>query len=319
MDTWLLNQFESGADVLTFNPNPDSPDYNQLLSNGYIADCGPDGGYGRGGRPFYLLYEHVNGAGFEQEKDGRIDMNLATNRQKFEEHLDFMFWNVIWPCQARYVTWNQEALVFLWSMGDMKGDVASLLERLGAKYPVAFVGGVNVLHFPDLHGPEEMRSLRALDIIMEYTLFPVVPTLEEEAAGRILYARMVKMHTRGNLLLGIQVKKWEQEKNGRKRLLVPTMPFAFDDANWRPKRANLPMYPESREEVERFAQRIYEGMRNGTYAPLVGPFAIWDEHFEGGAVTPSLCTPETLDRPGRWVGCGYARSEMMRQFFGRRR
>ena len=314
-DTQLLVQYGSGADVITFNPNTDSPDYNQLLRNGYLADCGLDDKYGHNGRPFYLLYEHVNGTRFvHTREDRRIDMSLTVNRQRFEEDLKFMLESIIVPCQARYVTWNRRALIFLWSMGDMI-YAAPLLEEMRIKYPVAFVGGVNVLHFPSLQGPEDMKSLQALDVIMEYTLYPVVPTPVEATAGRIDYARMVRMHSAGNLHLSFAINEFEKV-TGRKYLLIPTMPFAFDDTKW-PGRTNLPMYALNKREVEDFAKRLYDGMRNGIYSLLIGPFTIWDEYFEGGAVAPSQCTSATLDRPGRFVGCGYTRLAIMEQFFSK--
>ena len=305
----LLDFFGSGADVLEYSPNPDSPDHNRWLTTYFENPACTH-------RPFFLLYEHVNGARFERTReDGRIDMSLAINRQRFEEDLEFMFRNVILPCQARYVTWNRRALIFLWSMGDMI-DAAPLLEEMRIKYPVAFVGGVNVLHFPALQGPENMKSLQALDILMEYTLFPVLPTSEEVTAGRISYARMARMHLEGNLQLRFAIGEFEKNTK-RKRLLIPTMAYAFDDTNY-PRPQNLPMYPESRKEVEDFAQRIKRWMEGGVYTP-VGPFVVWNEYFEGGAIAPSQSLPETLDRPGRWVGCGYTRAQITEQYFGKRR
>lgn len=302
----LLNQGGSGADVLSYNPNPDYPDHNQWMRT-IFHSCG------RPGRAFLLLWEHVHGTRYEPS-DGAKNMSLAVNRQRFEEDLDFMFREVIMRCEGRYVTWDKKAVIFLWSMGDMYGDVASLLDMMRAKYPVVFIGAVNVLHFAS-KGPDELANIRALDGFMEYSLYPVLATPEELVAKSISYERMVRMHSTGIFLLHLKILEWE--KATRKRyLLVSTFQFAFDDTKY-PTRlgVNQPMYPPSQKVLEDFASSIARSEKSGVYISI-GPFVVWDELFEGAAAIPSQCTPETADTPTRFVGCGFYRLQLLKKYFG---
>jgi len=73
------------------------------------------------------------------------------------------------------------------------------------------------------------------------------------------------------------------------------------------------MYPTSRADLFRHAAAIASLM--GTAYDRLGPFAVFSELHEGGAVIESECLPQTEDRPGRYVGCGMARLNILKGFF----
>ena len=301
----ILKQYGSGLDVIQYNPNPESSDHNQLLSSGYLTHRELTN------RPFFLSYEHANGTRFKPADDNGIpkDMNDPHNRQVFREDIDWMVRQIILPNQSRYVTFGGRALIYLWSVAQMSGDFASLLDEMRAAYPVAFLGSVNSLYLPnDL---ENSRSFRSLDGFMEYALFPTA-TSEEKVSGVVEYSRMKSMYAFSYFRIRSVIKRFEEETK-RKYLLVPTMQFAFDDTKW-PGRKNTPMYPKSRAEAEAFAKLLRDSMDAEALSP-VGPFQIINEYFEGNAAAPSRCLQETFDTPSRFIGCGLARLEILKKYF----
>jgi len=74
------------------------------------------------------------------------------------------------------------------------------------------------------------------------------------------------------------------------------------------------MYARGINEVKYHAEMIRNGM--GNIYDLAGPFVVYSELPEGAAVIESQCRPDTLDRPGRWVGCGTARLQILKEYFG---
>jgi hypothetical protein len=302
----LLTQLGSGVDVLEYNPNPSSPDHNNWLRSILRPDVS-------GGRPFYIAWEHVYGTRYVPV-NGSKDMSNPTNRRRFEEDLRFVRDNVILPCQSRYATLEGQPVIYLWSMGDMYGDFGSLLEELRSKYSVRFVGGTNLM-YSEYWGSEYLKNLQGLDGFMEYSLFPSAATPEERAKRAINYSNMVARHKKGTEDLQAAILKFK-ENTGREYYLGSTMQFAFDDTRVvdPQPRGNFPMYPQTVKEVTDFAQRLRDWKSNGIYS--FGPLVIWDEFFEGAAVAPSQCLPETLGRPDRFVGCGYVRPEIVLRYFG---
>lgn len=299
----MLKAYGSGVDVIEYNPNPTNPDHNQILSSGYLSD--PE----FKDRPFFLLYEHVFGTRYILSPDGSINMDLPYNQQVMRDDIDWMFRQIIMPNQSRYVTFDKRAVIYFWSVVSMYGDLGSLLDELRAKYPVAFLGSINLLD----RRVDQEHNFKALDGFMEYGLYPgALPN--ERDGGKISYSRMRQAYSLENFLFGLKVRDWESQLPRRKYLRIPTFQFAFDDTRY-PGRRNTPMYPESKAEVEFWAGLFRDAMRDGAYNNI-GPFVVVNEWYEGAAAGPSQCTPETLDRPGRWIGCGYGRLEILRKYFG---
>jgi hypothetical protein len=285
----LLDEYGSGADVLEYNVNPAYPDHNHWLST-YFRN---------GSRPFFLAYEHVYGTRY-MPADGPKNMDLAINQQIFRADIDFILRNVVLPFRDRYVTHRGRAVIYLWSTVQMEGDFASLLDQMRAKYPVMFIGSINILGMPS--DPKVVRNLQALDGFMEYALV----TND--------YTRMVDGYRESSARWRLAINRFERE-TGKKYLFIPTFQAAYDDSRLIPPRNNPPMYPKTRAEVIRHASAVKSYM--GTTYDRLGPFVVFSELAEGAAVIESECRPETMDREDRYVGCGTARLEIVKQFFGR--
>jgi hypothetical protein len=286
--TWLLDRYGSGADVLEYNPNPAYPDHNQWL-----------GTYFRNGhRPFFLLYEHMNGTRYLPES-GPKNMDFAYNQQVFRSDIDFMVRNVVVPHRDRYVTHNGRAVIFMWAPSQLKGDLATLLDEARAKYPVMFIGSPNLMGIPT--DAQVLRNLAAFDGFMEYALVATD------------YSTMVDTYRANSARWRSMIDRFSAE-NGRRYLFIPTFQAAFDDSRMDPPRGNPQMYPTSRADLYRHAAAIKSFM--GTAYDALGPFVVFSELYEGGAVIESECLPQTEDRPGRFVGCGTARLGILRSFFG---
>ena len=284
-----LDDYGSGADVLEYNVNPAYPDHNHWLST-YFTN---------GSRPFFLQYEHVNGTRYIPG-DGPKNMDLAVNRQIFRGDIDFIVRNVVLRFPDRYVTHHGRAVIYLWSAVQMEGDFASLLDEVRAKFPVMFIGSVNILSVPD--DPRIVRNLKALDGFMEYGLV----TND--------YNRMVDGYRESSARWRLAINQFERE-TGKKYLFIPTFQAAYDDSRLVPARNNPPMYPKTRGDMIRHASAIKSSM--GTTYDRLGPFVVFSELAEGAAVIESECLPETMDTADRFVGCGTARLDIVKQFFGK--
>lgn len=288
-----LNAYGSGADVLELNVCPDNPDYNQWLST-YFGD--------KSTRSFFVLLEHVYGNCNYVEPDGPKNMDLPLNRKAFVDDIDFIFRNVILPNEHRYVTINERAVIYLWSVVQMEGDFAGLLEEVKSKYPVFFIGSVNIIDLPS--GDGFIATLEALDGYMEYVTY--VP---------VYYQRMTNDYAEGVRKLYGHIRKFN-EKTGKEYLIIPTFQFAFDDTKY-PGRNNMPMYPTFfREEVKRYAEWMKGQMGYGKLFNNIGPLIVYDELFEGGAVIESRCFPLSPLQYG-WAGCGTDRLEISFQYFAK--
>jgi hypothetical protein len=286
----LLDRFGSGADVLEYNPNPEYPDHNQWLST-YFRN---------GRRPFFLLYEHINGTRYVPEH-GAKNMDVAYNRQVFRSDIDFMVRNVILPYRDRYVTHDGRAVIFMWSPSQMHGDLASLLDEVREKYPVMFIGSPSLMGIPpDAH---VLRNLAAFDGFMEYGM------VADD------YMKMVNTYREASARWRRMIDQFSQE-NGRKYLFIPTFQAAFDDSRVDPPRSNPQMYPRTRADLFRHAAAIKADM--GVAYDHLGPFVVFSEFYEGAAVIESECLPQTRDLPNRYVGCGTARLEILNTFFPKR-
>ena len=285
----LLDRYGSGADVLEYNVNPAYPDHNQWLTT-YFRN---------GRRPFFLLYEHINGTRYLPES-GPKNMDLAYNRQVFRSDIDFMVRNVIVPYADRYVTHNGRAVIYMWAPSQVKGDLASLLDEARAKYPVMFIGSPNLMGIPT--DAQVLRNLAAFDGYMEYALV---------AAG---YSTMVDTYRANSARWRLTIDRFSKE-NGKRYVFIPTFQSAFDDSRMDPPRGNPQMYPTSRADLYRHAAAIKSFM--GTAYDPLGPFVVFSELYEGAAVIESECLPQTEDRPGRYVGCGTARLGILNSFFGK--
>mgnify|MGYP003392596355 CR=1 FL=1 len=304
----MLMETGSAADVVQYNPNPASPDHNRLLASGYLTDAL----FAR--RPFFLQFEHANATRFDPANDDGVhtkNMSDPANRRVWFDAIDWMFWQVIWPNRSRYVTLNGRAIIYLWSVPQMSGDFASLLEETRTRYPVAFIGSVNLLDLPE--DVNNLRTFRALDGFMEYMVYTKTVTPQERVLGAISYERVAGQYFTNMSNLMDLTRVWAKE-NGRDYLFVGTMTHAFDDRLY-PGRQNLPMYPKSLAEKEKIAIRLRDWMGRGLLVP-VGPFTIVNELFEGAAVIPAECTSETVTTSSRYVGCGYDRLNFSRDFFG---
>lgn len=284
-----IKEFGGGAVVLEYSPNPALDWHNYWLSTGFARECGP----------FYIAYEHMNATRFVPI-DGPKDMSNPYNRKVFKEDIDFMFKEVIKRYQSRYVTVNGRAVIYLWSSVQMTGDFGSLLEEVKSEYPVFFIGSGEIWSTPK--SAEDIARVKALDGFMEYTL-----------GGRNNYLRAVQDYTRASFSWRGYLRSLENE-TGKRYLFIPTFQAAYDDTKF-PGRTNPPMYARSRDEVKYHAEMIRNGM-GSVYDYSVGPFGIYGELPEGAAVIESQCRPDTLDRPGRFYGCGTARLQILKDYFG---
>lgn len=284
-----IKEFGGGAVVLEYSPNPALGWHNYWLSNNFASGCGP----------FFLLYEHVNGTQFVPPDGGAKNMDDPNNRRVFKDDIDFMFKNVIVPNQSRYVTVSGRAVIYLWSSVMMTGDFASLLEEVKSEYPVFFIGSGEIWSTPK--GVENINRVKSLDGFMEYTM-----------GGNNNYLRAVQDYARASFSWKGYLRGLEAE-TGKRYLLIPTFQAAYDDTNVR-GRSNPPMYARSRDEVKYHAETIRANM-GGVYDYSVGPFVVYGELPEGAAVIESQCLPETVDTPGRFVGCGTARLQILKEYF----
>lgn len=282
----ILDEYGSGADVLAYSPNPAYPDHNHWLRT-YFRN---------GNRPFFIAYEHVFGTRM-LPADGAKDMNLRYNRQAFKNDIDAIVRNVVVPYAGRYVTYEGRAVIFLWAVGAMYGDFASLLDEVRATYPVAFIGSVGVMNAPS--DPSELRTSMALDGFMEYGLYAES------------YERMTDTYAQTSGRWREMIRQFKAA-TAKPYLFIPTFQAAFD--NSKVSTASPPMYPRSRGEVLHHAERIAEEFGT-TYDPL-GPFVVFSELFEGAAVIESQCVPDTLDKSDRYIGCGRGRLEVLKEVFG---
>ncbi len=300
-----VRRYGSGVDVIQYNPNPTSSDHNQLLASGFLKS------EEFANRPFIVAYENANGTRFFPPDDNGVpkDMNDPRNQQVFREDIEWIVREIILPNQSRYLTRGGKALIYIWSVANMSGPFGALLEEAKARWPIAFIGSINSLYLPTDF--ESSQSFQALDGFMEYALYPVA-TEEEKRAGVVDYNRMKSLYITAYIRVLDIIRRFEG-RTGRRYLFIPTMQFAFDDTKW-PGRRNTPMYAKSRAEVEAFAKLIDDAMNKGSFSPY-GPLLKANENFEGDAVGPSQCLPETLDTPTRFVGCGYSRLEIARDFF----
>src|SRR3989344_5814017 len=285
-----IKEFGGGAAVLEYNPNPSHYDHNYWLSNNFASGCGP----------FFLLYEHIYGTRYNPSDGGPKNMNDPRNRQVFKEDIDFMFKNVIMPYQSRYVTVNGRAVIYMWSSIQMVGDFASLLEEAKKDYPVFFIGSEGMRAFPERE--DDKNRIKSLDGFMDYSL---ADDTKSYVARIHEYAR--NSYSWRRYLDGLS------QSAGKRYLIIPTFQAAYDDS----KIANRPdktvMYARERGEVELHAELIKDGMTRRIYDS--GPFVIYSELPEGAAVIESQCLSETRDAPGRFVGCGTVRLEILRNFF----
>ena len=286
-----LNEFGSSADVLEYQPNPTHGDHNHWLST-YFTN---------GSRPFFLAYEHIYGTRFVPVDGGPKNMDDPYNRKAFKEDIDFIFRNVVIPFQSRYVTVNGRAVIYIWASGQMIGDFDSLLEEVKKEYPVFFIGSGEIWSIS--RGAENIDRVKALDGFMEYTL-----------GGRNNYLNAVSGYRRASFGWRDFLRELEAE-TGKRYLFISTFQAAYDDTKVG-DRNNPPMYARSINEVKYHAELIKEGMRSSIY-DSVGPFVVYSELPEGAAVIESQCLPETKDTPGRFVGCGKARLQILKDYFGR--
>lgn len=308
-----LDEYGSGADVLEFNVCPSNPDYNTWLSNGYL------GKYSSVKRPFYILYEHIHGNCNYVEFNGAKNMDLVQNRQAFADDMDFIVRNIVLRNESRYVTVNGLAVIFFWAATQMYGDFASLLQTIKVKYPVFLIGSVGVMSGGwDLM---TLRNLSAFDGFMEYGLV----NFDRDENGLPKpdnYTKMVELYEEGSRRWRRIMRSLESQTK-TKYIFIPTWQAAYDDTNL-PDRNNPPMYPRTRAEMEHHAEVVKRGMtvprddlnKRTTY-DNIGPFVVYNELPEGAAVIESQCLPQTLDRPGRFVGCGTVRLEILKKYFGK--
>jgi hypothetical protein len=73
------------------------------------------------------------------------------------------------------------------------------------------------------------------------------------------------------------------------------------------------MDPRNRAEVLSHARGIKAYM--GSAYDQLGPFVVFNELAEGAAIIESQCLPETEDTTERYVGCGTARLDIVKEVF----
>lgn len=298
-----LEEYGSGADVLEFNVAPGNQDYNHWLRT-YLGD--------NSDRPFYVLYEHIHGNTNYVETNGAKNMNLFQNKKAFVDDIEFFLNNVVLPNKHRYVTVNGRAVIYLWAPTIMNGDFASLLLAIKLKYPVFFIGSSGIMGGTPTD-PQVLKNLRALDGFMEYAnvIFDTDPNGVPKPDN---YLTMIGKYNAVSVELRQLIRRFESQ-TGHKYLFIPTFQAAYDDTNFPDRDGGISMYSRTRFEMEHSAEVIKRGM--GTIYDNIGPFVVYSELPEGGAVIESQCLPQTLDRSGRFVGCGTRRLQIVKKYFGK--
>ena len=296
-----LEKYGSVADVLEFNVAPGNPDYNHWLRT-YLGD--------NSDRPFYVLYEHIHGNSNYVEFNGEHNMDLYQNKKAFVDDIEFFLNNIVLPNKHRYVTVNGRAIIYLWAPSGMTGDFATLLRAVKLKYPIFFIGSVGLAGgLPE--DPQVLRTLDALDGYMDYG----TPVFDKDENGIVKpdnYKTMTERYAANS-------KEW-RKKIGNK-LFIPIFQAAYDDTKIPDRNGGSFMYPRTREEMERNAEVIKRGMTEidkdlgRTVYDSNALFGVYSEIPEGGALIEAQCLPETIDRPGRFVGCGTQRLEIISQVF----
>lgn len=314
-----LEQYGSGADVLEFNPNPDYGDLNRW---GRVY-------FSQGTRPFFLLYEHLNGTRFKPISDNSggfyFDMSDPYNRDIFTQDIDFIYNNIVLPNASRYVTHNGRAVIYMWATSGMHGDFGGLMNEVAKKYPVSFFGSEPVVP-ADLDG---INRIKAMDGIMLYA------TLDPDNKGS--YTHMIQTYYTFALGLKQFYRKLETENPAKHWMLIPTFQSAYDDSRILERQISdgtpktIPIYPRTRDELMLNAQVLKNGMTvDHTFDP-VGPFVVYSELYEGAATIESLSGTLAPCVPGqqqlnfavsRLPLCGYAgygtgRLDVVKQFFGK--
>ncbi len=273
-----LESYGSGADILTINPREFLQNDVDFYNRTYLNN---------GSRPFFILTD-----GPISNASGPYEINVAD----FKQTIDLLFKNVIIPHQSRYVTVNGKAVIYLWASDNLRG-LAGAIEEVKKEYPVFFLGGD---HLPN--NAEDQSRIRALDGIMLYTL-----------GGTANYMKAIQDYYGFSFAMR-RVIRQVQSETGKKLLFIPIFQAAYDSTKV-PGRTAPPMYPRTKEEMEYHAQLVRDSM--WSLYDGIGPFVIYSEMPEGGAVIESQCLPETVDQPGRYVGCGTGRLEVLKKFFGK--
>jgi hypothetical protein len=283
----LLEEYGSGADVLEYSANPDSPDHNHWLRT-YFTN---------GDRPFFVAYEHVFGTRLIPD-NGAKDMNVKYNRIAFKNDIAAIYRNVVVPFQHRYVTYHGRAVIYLWAASAMYGDFGSLLDEVRGEYPVAFIGSVGLMQLPG--DAAALGNFSVLDGFMEYGLY--------DPRG---YDMMAATYAQNSGRWRRIIRTFEVA-TGRKYVFIPTFQAAFDNSKF--TEGVPPMYPVDRAEIVHHAEAIKQEF--GTAYDPLGPFVVFSELIEGAAVIQSQCISDTLDKRDRWVGCGTGRLEILKEYFG---
>lgn len=298
-----LDQYGSGADVLEFNVAPGNPDYNHWLRT-YLGD--------NTDRPFYVLYEHIHGNSNYVEENGPKNMNLFQNKRAFVDDIEFIVKNIVLPNRDRYVTVNGRAVIYLWAPTIMYGDFATLLLAVKLRYPVFFIGSVGLADgIPE--DSQVLRTLNAMDGYMDYSTL----AFDKDANGVLKPDNYQTMTVR----YAANSKEWRKQIGNK--LFIPTFQAAYDDTNFPDRDGGIFMYPQTQDEMENNGEVINRGMTEPdkelgrTIYDNVGYFVVYSELPEGAAVIESQCLPQTLDRPGRFVGCGTKRLEIVGKYSSR--
>ena len=235
-------------------------------------------------------------------------MNDPYNRAVFTEDIDFMFREVIVPYLDYYVTMSGRAVIYLWNTDSMKGDFAGLLNEIKARYPVAFIG--SEWHKNDTDA-QAMARLDAMDGFMAYS---IIDSNHQEAS----YADVVTAQYWSARVFSEFLREYEKAHPGKYRLFIPTFMAAFDDSRF-PGRTNAlgkpavqPMYPRSRDELSGAAQTLKTATTDAHIFDNYGPFVIYNELYEGGAVVENQ--PYAVPA-GEYHGFGLERLEIVKRFF----
>jgi hypothetical protein len=301
-----LTSHGSAVDIIEFNPNPEYPDF-VLWKQGYLSQIASLG------RAFMLGYEHINGTrmhplGVSQQGTPTFDMSDPYNRAVFTEDIDFMFREVIVPYLDYYVTKDGRALVYLWNTENMRGDFASLLADIKARYPIVFIG--SEWHKPHQDDGEEMARFAAMDGFMGYSVLD--PGNEGD------YARAMTGQYWSSLVFRNFLRDYEAQHGSSYRLFIPTFQAAFDDSHY-PGRSNAdgspktaPMYPRTRDELFGAAQALKTAIAQDHIYDNYGPMVVYNELFEGAAVIESQPYAAPVSQ---YHGFGLDRLEIVKQFF----
>jgi hypothetical protein len=282
-----LNDYGSALDIISFLSNPVNSSFNYYRNNYF----------GIANRPFMVLEEHLDDPAYSGPVGAAKDMDDPRNQQAFFDSLAFWLENVVYANPDYYIVMNGEPVTYYWNTNQMLGESGRVIREAKKMFRFKMIGGEGIGSDPQ---EQDIDRLASLDGFMTYsTDWNNFTDYNEMVATSVEQGKSFKDFLAKNV------------PGAQEKTLFGTFTASFDDHLSRGGKNNI-LYPRSREEMENFCQVILDGQESG-YISRCGPMAVYSELFEGS----SVCETEIREEePGRYVGYGTGRLELLRDYFG---